>query len=166
MDDSIVTMPEKALNTKVCITCHKELPIDEFGVRRCRSSKPDAHWIYSRYGECKECTRKRKAKWRSEHPNYMKDWYRKQKMKLKMNSVHIGVVKFFNVGRLYGFITDESTGKEYFCHNNGLTCHIKKGDRVTFELTDGLKGLEAVNVTLINNDLLKIQCDGLNSETK
>ena len=84
-----------------------------------------------------------------------------------MNTKHIGVVKFFNVGRLYGFITDDSTGKDYFCHNDGLFCHIKKGDRVTFELADGLKGIEAVNVTLINDDdLLKIQCDGQNSETE
>jgi len=164
MDDSLDTMPKKAFITKVCITCHKELQIEEFGIRRYRSNKPDAHWIYSRYGECKECNRKRKAKWISEHPDYMKDWYKKQKLLIEMNSVHIGVVKFFNVGRLYGFITDESTGKEYFCHNDGLTCHIKKGDRVTFELTDGLKGLEAVNVILINNDLLKIQCNGHNNK--
>lgn len=32
-----------------------------------------------------------------------------------MNTIHIGIVKFFNVGRLYGFITDETTGKDYFC---------------------------------------------------
>jgi len=84
-----------------------------------------------------------------------------------MNTKHIGVVKFFNVGRLYGFITDDSTGKDYFCHNNGLSCHIKKGDRVTFELADGLKGVEAVNVRLINeSDLLNIQCNGNNSETE
>ena len=82
-----------------------------------------------------------------------------------MNTKHIGVVRFFNVGRLYGFITDESTGKDYFCHNNGLFCHIKKGDRVIFELADGRKGIEAVNVTLINdNDLLNIQCDGRENE--
>ena len=78
-----------------------------------------------------------------------------------MNTKHIGVVKFFNVGRLYGFITDDSTGKDYFCHNDGLFCHIKKGDKVTFELAVGRKGIEAVNVTLMNgNDLLKVQCDG------
>ena len=78
-----------------------------------------------------------------------------------MNTKHIGVVKFFNVGRLYGFITDDSTGYDYFCHNTGLSCHIKKGDRVTFKLAQGLKGMEAVDVTLINDkDLLKIQCDG------
>ena len=84
-----------------------------------------------------------------------------------MNTKHIGVVKFFNVGRLYGFITDNNTGKDYFCHNDGLFCHIKKGDRVTFELAEGLKGIEAINVTLMNDDdLLNIRGDGQDSETE
>jgi CspA family cold shock protein len=84
-----------------------------------------------------------------------------------MNTVHIGVVKFFNVGRLYGFITEDKTGKDYFCHNEGLACHIKKGDKVTFELAECSKGVEAVNVTLINdNNLLNILCDGNEKITK
>lgn len=84
-----------------------------------------------------------------------------------MNTMHIGIVKFFNVGRLYGFITDNETGKDYFCHNNGLSCHIKKGDKVTFELVDCSKGVEAVKVTLINdNNLLNILCDGNDNYTK
>jgi CspA family cold shock protein len=81
--------------------------------------------------------------------------------------MHIGVVKFFNVGRLYGFITDEETGKDFFCHNNGLSCHIKKGDKVRFELAKCIKGVEAVNITLINNNnLLNILCDGKNNTTE
>jgi len=84
-----------------------------------------------------------------------------------MDKIHIGIVKFFNVGRLYGFITDDETGKDYFCHNNGLTDHIKKGDKVTFNLTKCAKGVEAVNVKLLkNNNLLNIQCDGLNKKTE
>jgi cold shock protein len=83
-----------------------------------------------------------------------------------MNTIHIGIVKFFNVGRLYGFITDEATGRDYFCHNNGLVCHIKKGDKVTFELIESSKGVEAINVTLINNNLLNILCDGNEKNTK
>lgn len=84
-----------------------------------------------------------------------------------MNTMHIGVVKFFNVGRLYGFITEEKTGKDYFCHNEGLVCHIKKGDKVTFELAECSKGVEAVKVTLINNNnLLNILCDGNDNYTK
>jgi cold shock protein len=84
-----------------------------------------------------------------------------------MNTIHIGIVKFFNVGRLYGFITDEATGRDYFCHNNGLSCHIKKGDKVTFELADCPKGIEAINVTLIDsNNLLNTLCDGNSEKTE
>lgn len=79
MDDSLITMSAMAAVTKTCITCHKELSIDKFGSRRYRSSKPDAHWIFSTYGECKNCANKRKALWRSLHPNYMKEWQIKRK---------------------------------------------------------------------------------------
>jgi hypothetical protein len=79
MDDSINTMSDENILTKTCITCKKELSIDEFSKRRCRSSKPDAHWIYSRYGECKDCASKRKANWRSIHSQYMKEWYNNNK---------------------------------------------------------------------------------------
>ncbi len=81
--------------------------------------------------------------------------------------MHTGKVKFFNVGRLYGFITDDQTGKDYFCHNNGLACHIKKGDKVMFELAECPKGVEAVNVRLIDkNNLLNIRCDGTDIKTE
>jgi cold shock protein len=84
---------------------------------------------------------------------------------MKINYRYMGVVKFFNVGRLYGFITDEETGKDYFCHNNGLACHIKKGDKVTFDLAECSRGVEAVNVALINtNNPLTILCDGNNKK--
>lgn len=79
MDNSINTISDKDIATKICIKCQNELSIDKFGKRRCRSSKPDAHWIYSRYGECLECTSKRKALWRKANPNYMKEWYIKHK---------------------------------------------------------------------------------------
>jgi hypothetical protein len=79
MDDNINITSDKTVVSKTCITCHKELQIDEFGKRRYRSSKPDAHWIYSRYGECRECASKRKAQWRALHPNFMKEWYLKHK---------------------------------------------------------------------------------------
>jgi CspA family cold shock protein len=77
-----------------------------------------------------------------------------------MNMMHTGVVKFFNVGRLYGFITDDKIGRDYFCHNSGLIDHIKKGDKVSFQIADSHKGIEAINVKLINDNLLNIQCNG------
>jgi uncharacterized protein with PIN domain len=79
MDDTIKSKSEETTITKVCITCHKELPIYKFGKRRYRSSKSDAHWIYSRYGECLNCTSTRKVLWRAKNHNYMKKWYLKHK---------------------------------------------------------------------------------------
>lgn len=57
-----------------------------------------------------------------------------------------GIVKFFNESKGFGFIKDESTGKEYFVHVSGLTEKVKENDVVTFELIEGRKGLNAVNV--------------------
>ena len=57
-----------------------------------------------------------------------------------------GTVKFFNREKGFGFIKDESSDKEYFVHSTGLVNQIKEGDNVTFELQEGKKGLNAVNV--------------------
>lgn len=59
-----------------------------------------------------------------------------------------GTVKFFNESKGYGFIKDKETDKEYFVHVSGLIDQIKEDDEVTFELTEGRKGLNAVNVKL------------------
>jgi hypothetical protein len=79
MNDNINISSGETIVSKTCITCHRELTIDDFGKRRYRSSKPDAHWIYIRYGECKECASKRRAQWRSLNPNYMKEWHLKHR---------------------------------------------------------------------------------------
>ncbi|GAB3538928.1 cold shock domain-containing protein [Pontibacter brevis] len=57
-----------------------------------------------------------------------------------------GVVKFFNETKGFGFIKDESTGQEYFVHVSGLVDEIRENDEVTYELQEGRKGLNAVNV--------------------
>jgi CspA family cold shock protein len=57
-----------------------------------------------------------------------------------------GIVKFFNESKRFGFIKEEATGKEYFVHASGLTEKIKENDVVTFDLIEGKKGLNAVNV--------------------
>jgi len=59
-----------------------------------------------------------------------------------------GTVKFFNDSKGYGFIKDEETNKEYFVHVTGLIDEIKENDEVTYELQEGRKGLNAVNVKL------------------
>jgi CspA family cold shock protein len=59
-----------------------------------------------------------------------------------------GTVKFFNESKGYGFIKDEETNKEYFVHASGLVDKVNEDDEVTFELQEGKKGLNAVNVKL------------------
>jgi len=59
-----------------------------------------------------------------------------------------GIVKFFNDSKGYGFIKDEETSKEYFVHVTGLIDEVKENDEVTYELQEGRKGLNAINVKL------------------
>ena len=59
-----------------------------------------------------------------------------------------GVVKFFNNSKGFGFIIEEETSKEYFVHSSGLKDNISENDKVTFDLEEGKKGLNAVNVKL------------------
>ena len=59
-----------------------------------------------------------------------------------------GTVKFFNDEKGFGFIKDANSSKEYFGHSRGVTTRGKGGDNVMFDLQDGKKGLNAVNVKL------------------
>ncbi len=60
-----------------------------------------------------------------------------------------GTVKFFNESKGFGFITEEGTNKEHFVHVSGLIDEIRENDEVQFDLEDGRKGLNAVNVKVI-----------------
>ncbi|HQB36268.1 MAG TPA: cold shock domain-containing protein [Bacteroidales bacterium] len=60
-----------------------------------------------------------------------------------------GTVKFFNVSKGFGFIKDAESENEYFVHVSGLIDKIKENDEVTFELAEGKKGINAVNVKKI-----------------
>lgn len=57
-----------------------------------------------------------------------------------------GTVKFFNSEKGFGFIKDENSEKEYFVHVTGLIDEVRENDRVTLELQEGRKGLNAINV--------------------
>jgi CspA family cold shock protein len=57
-----------------------------------------------------------------------------------------GKVKFFNESRGFGFIQDTDSKNEYFVHSSGLIDTIRENDEVTFELKEGRRGLNAVNV--------------------
>jgi CspA family cold shock protein len=58
-----------------------------------------------------------------------------------------GTVKFYNEAKGFGFITDE-TGTDVFVHATGLNDEIRENDSVNFEVAEGKKGLNAVNVTV------------------
>jgi CspA family cold shock protein len=60
-----------------------------------------------------------------------------------------GTVKFFNDTKGFGFITEEGVEKDHFVHISGLIDEIREGDEVTFDLQEGNKGLNAVNVKVI-----------------
>lgn len=62
--------------------------------------------------------------------------------------MNTGVIKFFNETKGFGFIKEDSTNKEYFVHISGLVSQVKEGNTVTFDLKEGKKGLNAVNVKL------------------
>ena len=57
-----------------------------------------------------------------------------------------GKVKFFNVTKGFGFIKADDSEQEIFVHASGLIDQIREADSVTFEVAEGKKGLNAVNV--------------------
>ena len=57
-----------------------------------------------------------------------------------------GTVKFFNETKGFGFITPENGGSEIFVHSSGLIDNIREGNEVQFEVEQGRKGPNAVNV--------------------
>jgi cold shock protein len=60
-----------------------------------------------------------------------------------------GTVKFFNDTKGFGFITEEGSNKEHFVHISGLIDEVREGDEVEFDLQEGKKGLNAVNVKVL-----------------
>ena len=61
-----------------------------------------------------------------------------------------GKVKFFNETKGFGFIKEEN-GQEIFVHVTGLKEKIKENDSVQFEVQEGKKGLNAVNVVVVKD---------------
>jgi CspA family cold shock protein len=60
-----------------------------------------------------------------------------------------GLVKFFNEAKGFGFIKMDDSGDEIFVHVSGLNDKIKQDDRVSFDVTEGKKGPNAINVKKI-----------------
>ncbi|MFN8356091.1 MAG: cold-shock protein [Spirosomataceae bacterium] len=59
-----------------------------------------------------------------------------------------GTVKFFNESKRFGFITPANGSEDIFVHVSGLTSEIKENDKVMYEVQQGQRGLNAVNVRL------------------
>jgi CspA family cold shock protein len=61
-----------------------------------------------------------------------------------------GTVKFFDNTKGFGFIKSSQTGEDIFVHNSGLTDEIREDDRVKYDTEQGRKGLNAINVEVID----------------
>ncbi|MFD1628235.1 cold-shock protein [Pseudopedobacter beijingensis] len=59
-----------------------------------------------------------------------------------------GKVKFFNETKGFGFITPSNGGEDIFVHASGLEVEIRENDEVVYNIENGRKGLNAVNVKL------------------
>ncbi len=63
--------------------------------------------------------------------------------------MNTGTVKFFNEAKGFGFIVDSKSNKEIFVHASGLIDKISQDDKVSFDLADGKKGPNCVDVKVI-----------------
>ncbi len=60
-----------------------------------------------------------------------------------------GTVKFFNKPRGFGFITPDDGEKDLFVHKSNLVDEITEGDKVSYDVEESEKGLNAINVKVI-----------------
>nr|WP_330393428.1 cold-shock protein [Anaeromicropila populeti] len=64
-----------------------------------------------------------------------------------------GTVKWFNEQKGFGFITDDNNGEDVFVHFSGIVANgfksLQDGQKVSFELTRGDRGMQAVNVSVL-----------------
>ena len=63
-----------------------------------------------------------------------------------VDPIRKGRIDFFDHTKGFGFIIEHETQEKFFVHVNGLTDEVVENDKVSFELEQGLKGLNAVRV--------------------
>ena len=61
-----------------------------------------------------------------------------------------GTVKFFNGEKGFGFIKPSDSGEDIFVHSSGLIDTIRDNDKLTYDVERGKKGMNAVNVKVVN----------------
>jgi CspA family cold shock protein len=61
-----------------------------------------------------------------------------------------GKVKFINEEKGFGFIKPSGSSEDVFVHSSGLIDEICENDRVEFDVEKGKKGMNAVNVRVLN----------------
>ena len=61
-----------------------------------------------------------------------------------------GRVEYFTASKGYGFIKDAAGSEKYFFHITNAPAGIAEGDRVTFELERGTRGMNAVRIVISN----------------
>lgn len=63
-----------------------------------------------------------------------------------------GTVKWFNAQKGFGFITNDNGGEDVFVHFSGISSNgfktLEEGQKVTFDLEKGQRGMQAVNVSI------------------
>ncbi|WP_347925941.1 cold shock domain-containing protein [Pontimicrobium sp. SW4] len=67
----------------------------------------------------------------------------------EIDPVRNGTVSFFDSSKGFGFIVDSENQEKYFTHISGIIDEVTENDKVSFELEKGMKGMNAVKVTLI-----------------
>ena len=61
-----------------------------------------------------------------------------------------GTVKFFNENKGFGFIKPDDSGEDIFVHSSGLIDKIRENDHVEYDVERGQKGMNAVNVKIVD----------------
>lgn len=72
-----------------------------------------------------------------------------KKEEIAEDPIHRGVVEYFNADKGFGFIKDMNSVEKYFFHISSAPSEIQERDKVTFDLERGKRGMNAVNVTIV-----------------